>query len=251
MNAKTVEKLCKINSDFYQSHHVSFSATRSSPWPGWKRCLQHIEQILQGNQRSCSVFDLACGNLRFEVFLDVSFPKDNITYYAVDNCEEIIPPDISADYQSLDILEILQRGQSIGDFIGAPLCDLSVTFGFMHHIPLKSYREEVLSSLVGQTRRGGYVIASFWQFAKIASMEKKLQAVHERACQEMGLEGLEDNDYLLGWMGIPGAYRYCHSFTEAEIDQLIEAVGGSANLVSRFVSDGKTENQNTYLVLQV
>ncbi|MDR0347473.1 MAG: class I SAM-dependent methyltransferase, partial [Coriobacteriales bacterium] len=64
------------------------------------------------------------------------------------------------------------------------------------------------------------------------------------------LKGWDTNDYLLGWKNVPGAYRYCHSFTEAEIDALVESVASSAPVISRFSSDGRGDKLNTYLLLQ-
>ena len=92
---------------------------------------------------------------------------------------------------------------------------------------------------------------SFWQFLRSEAMREKAQASHNRALVELGLEDLDDNDYLLGWKNIPGAYRYCHSFSDAEIDQLVEAVTEDATLVARFASDGRTDDLNTYVILRV
>jgi len=108
-----------------------------------------------------------------------------------------------------------------------------------------------LLSLIEQTRSGGYVIISFWQFLNNEVLREKARITHEHALKELGLQELDDNDYLLGWKNIPGTYRYCHSFSEAEIDQLMEAVADKATLTSRFVSDGRTNNLNTYLILKV
>lgn len=256
MNTETAEILCKINNDFYRNHCASFSATRRLPWSGWGSCLDILKDAcsdgccLDGCQ-DFLVFDLACGNLRFETFLNSALPEAAITFYAVDNCDALVSQVPSVNYQSLDILDVLQNGLCINDRLAAPVCDLSVSFGFMHHVPRQEYREEILSSLVRQTRSGGYVIVSLWQFLNNKDMGDKARVVHERALGELGLQTLDDNDYLLGWKNIPGAYRYCHSFSEPEIDQLIESVAGKAAVVSRFVSDGRTDNLNTYLVLRV
>ena len=251
MNTKTAEILCKINNDFYRNQCASFSATRKSPWTGWQRCRDVLEKENSDNCQDFLVFDLACGNLRFETFLESAFVGANITFYAVDNCDELVPRTPLVNYQSLDVLNVLQKGLCISDQIEAPVCDLSVSFGFMHHVPLRNYREAILSALVEQTRSGGYVIVSFWQFLNNAPMAEKAQITHERALEELALPELEENDYLLGWKDIPGQYRYCHSFSEADIDQLIGSVASKATVVARFVSDGRTDNLNSYLVLKV
>ncbi|MCL1798168.1 MAG: hypothetical protein FWG23_00270 [Eggerthellaceae bacterium] len=165
------------------------------------------------------------------------------------------PAGVSVSYQSLDVLGTLLQGLRIGDKVEAPACDLSVSFGFMHHVPLPVWREEVLASLVAQTRPGGFVAVSLWQFLNDAALREKARHSHERALAEGGLRELDGrldgNDRLLGWKGIPGTYRYCHSFSEPEIDRLVESVAGRASLASRFTSDGRTKHLNTYLVLKV
>jgi SAM-dependent methyltransferase len=251
MDAQTAKILCEITSDFYREQNESFSKTRKAPWPGWKRSLALVQDACLDSLRSLSVFDLACGNLRFESFLNSALPQTSIDFYAVDNCDELLPRSPSVNYQSLDILNVLLSGTTLSQRLTAPPCDLSVSFGFMHHVPLQGYREEILSSLVGQTRPGGYVIVSFWQFLKNATLAEKARITHEHALKDLGLSGLEDGDFVLGWKDIPHAYRYCHSFSEIEIDQLIESVGALATVVSRFTSDGRTDNLNTYLVLKV
>ncbi|MCL2757158.1 MAG: class I SAM-dependent methyltransferase [Coriobacteriia bacterium] len=266
MNTETAKILCELNNAFYRKHHASFSKTREAPWPGWRRCLEVVEgrfkqqdseqdyRLGEGMTRF-SVFDLACGNLRFETFLSAEFPEADISFYAVDNCEGLVPQTPVVQFQSLDILDILLKGLRLQDLITAPRCDLSVCFGFMHHVPLVSQREEILANLIAQTRSGGYVFASFWQFLNNEALASKAHATHERALKELGLENMRgdlgSNDLLLGWENKPGAYRYCHSFSESEIDELVGSIDGKATLVSRFVSDGRTNDLNSYLVLQV
>ena len=60
---------------------------------------------------------------------------------------------------------------------------------------------------------------------------------------------LEAGDFVLGWQDRPGAYRYCHHFSAAEIDRLVDAVP-EARLVARFGADGRTGTLNEYLVLR-
>jgi len=293
MNTETAELLCAINNEFYRVHGVSFAETRKAPWPGWERCLGFVNDLFvnkhQGSSTTekLSVFDLACGNLRFAAFLRSALPKLPLTVYAVDNCDAMALLALEempwVNYQNLDVVKALQTGTSFNDQLSASVCDLSVSFGFMHHIPLQAYREEILLSLVQQTRPGGYVIVSFWQYLKNEVMAQKARDAHAKALRELGLlpgtqanaqpgaqpgaqpnaqpgtqlgsqldpQELDDNDRLLGWENTPGAYRYCHSFSEAEIDQLSAAVTDKATVVAKFVSDGRTNDLNTYLVLRV
>jgi SAM-dependent methyltransferase len=271
MDTETVRLLCTTTTDFYRHNAASFSATRNLPWPGWTSCLEVIGQawlqegdfgegeLGRGRSRKAglreggglAVFDLACGNLRFENFLTKALPTAQIEFYTVDTCDELLPQLPVTNHQRLDILAVLQRGLSLNEQITAPPCDLSVAFGLMHHVPLRAYREEVLASLLRQTHPGGCVAVSLWQFARDAALRNRAQDSTARAVRELELSALEDNDYLLGWQNLPHTYRYCHSFTDAEIDQLIESVAKDAVLLSRFTSDGRTDDLNTYLIFEV
>ena len=71
------------------------------------------------------------------------------------------------------------------------------------------------------------------------------------ALAELGLPPLDAGDRLLGWRDEPGAYRYCHSFTDGEIDALAASVGHAVTEVARFRADGRDGALNSYLVLQV
>ncbi|MEG0072192.1 MAG: hypothetical protein RR362_03115 [Raoultibacter sp.] len=251
MNAETAEALRTITNNFYKNQCDSFSETRKAPWFGWEKCLATITEADPAAWQDFSVFDLACGNLRFEDFISSLFTQATIAFYAVDNCDALVPFSPSVDYQSFDVLDALCRGESITDHLTAPACDLSVSFGFLHHVFSHAYREAILESLIAQTRPGGYIVISLWQFLNSAEMAEKAQVTHVRALEELGLPALDENDYLLGWKNLPGQYRYCHSFSETEIDQLIAAVANRTTLVSRFAADGRTGNLNTYVVLRV
>ena len=259
MNEETANRLIEINNDFYRNHARSFSETREHPWQGWHRCLEMLRKAenereaggASFNFKRFSVFDLACGNQRFKTFLTGELPEAEITYYAVDNCDALVPSPPDSYYQNLDVLRALQKGLCLSEQLEAPVCDLSVSFGFMHHVPLKEYREEVLRSLIRQTRPGGYVIVTFWQFLKDKALKEKASATHKRALQELELNTLDENDCLIGWKDTPGLYRYCHHFSDGEIEQLAGTAANEASLISRFTADGKTNDMNRYLIWRV
>jgi SAM-dependent methyltransferase len=253
MNIETAKKLCEINSGFYRDHGDSFSSTRQAPWAGWDLCLPFVRECARSARRELSVLDLACGNLRFMSFLRARLPEMMLHYFAVDNSDDLLPSEVLPllNYQHLDILGEMFRGKDLNDCLEAPLCDLSVSFGFMHHVPLFEFRKTLLKSLVRQTRTGGYIVVTFWQFLKDERLRTKALSVHQRALSELHLEELDKGDYLLDWNKLPEVYRYCHNFSEEEINQLLKAVGNETALVSRFAADGRGGNLNTYVVLEV
>ena len=233
-----------------------------------------------------SVFDLACGNLRFEAFLAKELADTDLAFHTADDCDALVkgapwrpdPADGAAlgnraagsirwHHQSFDVLAALDAegrsdgaaldaetpggGPALAEALQTPRCDLAVSFGFLHHIPLPRWREEVLAMLAAKVRPGGFVIVSLWRFLENPLLARKAEATHEHALAELGLPPLDAGDRLLGWRDEPGAYRYCHSFTDGEIDALAASVGHAVTEVARFRADGRDGALNSYLVLQV
>ena len=180
--------------------------------------------------------------------------------YAVDNCEPLVEAGERNEFgllsrmafQNLDVVERLSDGR-LREALEAPdvSCDLAVSFGFMHHVPLERWCAELLRALVAKVRQGGFVAVSFWRFLNSDKLARKAQETTSCARAELGLSELPPNDYLLGWQDTQGLYRYCHHFDEPEIERLLAAVADSADLVSRFEADGKKGNLNEYVVFRV
>ena len=272
-------RLCALTSEFYRANAESFSQTRQSPWQGWVRLLEVVDAAGgrtdtraaddEGCGKSCAVangqellcvLDLACGNLRFERYLADALPDGMLSGYAVDNCDSLVEAGERSEFgplsrmafQNLDVIERLSNGR-LREALEAPdaSCDLAVSFGFMHHVPLERWRAELLRALIAKVRPGGFVAVSFWRFLNSDKLARKAQETTSRALDELGLPELLPNDYLLGWQDTQGLYRYCHHFDEQEIERLLAAVADSAELVSRFEADGKTGNLNEYVVMRV
>ena len=251
-------RLCALTGEFYRANAESFSQTRQSPWQGWVRLLEVVEAA-SGQEPLC-VLDLACGNLRFERYLADALPNRMLSGYAVDTCDPLVEAGERNEsdalsrmsFQNLDAIERLSAG-CLRESLEAPdaLCDLAVSFGFMHHVPLECWRVGLLRALVAKVRPGGFVAVSFWRFLNSDKLARKAQETTSRARVELGLPELLPNDYLLGWQDTQGLYRYCHHFDEPEIERLLAMVADSADLVSRFEADGKTGNLNEYVVLRV
>ena len=120
------------------------------------------------------VFDLACGNMRFENFaaggalaakgVDGANPSADAScpfeFYGVDSCQDLaigahghalrIP---NLHFQELDVLDALMKlnpAETPNVLFDAPLADISVCFGFMHHVPSCEYRVRVLDAWCGK-----------------------------------------------------------------------------------------------------
>lgn len=207
-----------------------------------------------------SVLDIACGNLRFEAFLANTYPHVDWLFFAVDNCEPLVASgqeDIAkkVHFTCEDIVSNLLEGLPAAEPANIPALaaatpfDLVVSFGFLHHIPSFDLRQRFLLEALSQVKPGGYLVVSFWQFLNDPAKRAKIEQTHAEALAFF--EGsLEPNDYFLGWKNEPDNYRYCHHFSNEEIDRIIVALAPHATVVESFSADGKPGNLNRYVVFK-
>lgn len=256
MDTETARALIALNNRFYAEHAASFSATRSVPWDGWRRLADLLTE--RGwSAGELSVLDVACGNLRFEQFLGEQFINASLSFEAVDSCPSLM--DIETHewsclhFHEVDVLDrALHGNKALTDI---PACDLSATFGFMHHIPGFDLRSRVLDELVDHTVSGGLIVISFWQFMQDERLARKalradVLAQKDELAQKINLRQLDTHDHFLGWQCDPAPLRYCHHFTESEIDKLVASVGTRAREVARYSADGSSGTLNRYVVLE-
>lgn len=252
VRAETARQLSRLTGDFYARTSASFSATRSAPWEGWEHVLAAAADAL-GAPVGLRVLDLACGNLRFERFLAEAWQPGRVEAFAIDACDDLAAgdvPGVEVRYQHLDIVSELASGQGLASSLDASDCDLCACFGFMHHLPLPEQRLQVLRVLVACARPGGVVAVSFWQLSQSERLLRKAQETTTVAAQRFGLNDLGPGDYLLGWQERDDVLRYCHDFSEAEIDELAKVVSSEAEEIARFSADGASHNLNRYLLLK-
>lgn len=272
MDNATAQNLIDLNTRFYAEHAASFSATRSAPWEGWRHVADIARDRFGDTPVSLRVFDLACGNLRFERFLAEQLPHASLHVTAIDNCPALaVGTDQLArvDYRSLDILTSLlaksdhgsdgaiadPRTSALDTAFPHANCDLAVCFGFMHHVPGAELRRAILSRLIDGVRPGGIVVVSFWQFMNDERIARKAARSLDLALAQPPFAGfasssLEEGDHLLGWQADDAAFRYCHHFSTTEIDQLAASVSPLAAPIDTFSADGSNHSLNRYLVLQ-
>lgn len=285
MNRDFASSLIQLNNTFYREHAASFSETRHTPWPGWVRTLDTAYRELAGTHKGepLRIFDLACGNMRFERFLDRTlesmrradpadpFSADGVEFYAADSCIDLANDDWShtrhlpyLKFQNIDVLQELMRRNPACEGAGlfcAPACDITVCFGFMHHVPSVEFRVRVLDALVRQTRPGGVIAISFWEFMNDPRMVRKAVKAEERAANNPPFESydpaqFEEGDHLIGWQNDPHAYRYCHHFDDTEIAELVRGVSAfypegepPVRTLETFSADGRMGNLNRYVIL--
>ena len=200
---------------------------------------------------------------------DASCPFE---FYGVDSCQDLaidarghalrIP---NLHFQELDVLDALMKlnpAKTPDVLFDAPLADISVCFGFMHHVPSCEYRVRVLDALVRQTRPGGIIAISFWEFMNDERMARKAVRAEARAELTPPFEGydsaqFEAGDHLIGWQNDRHAYRYCHHFDDQQITDLVRGVrtfykSGEVPVreLERFHADGRSGELNRYVILK-
>ena len=255
ISASTAEQLSHVTSEFYAQQTQSFSATRQMPWQGWQQCLDAIPQLLAGEKPS--VLDVGCGNLRFARFLRDEAGIVPAEYFAVDNCKPLVESGEADTHISelafieLDVIKSLLDG-TLSSRLIIPPCDLVVSFGFLHHVPETQKRIQLLRTLLDRTKSGGFVCVSFWQFMNSQKLAAKAQETTAQGLRALGIDAseLEEHDYLIGWQDKANTWRYCHHFSQEELDELLGSLGSDVHVCAQFSADGKDNNLNRYVILQ-
>lgn len=259
MNTQTQLQLIKLNNAFYHTHAASFSATRKRPWDGWQQIarLTQTEFVTHAliERRPVRVLDVACGNLRFEHFLTEALPRDHFAFSAVDSCDELAgEPLDTITFIHDDVLCHLMEHTTASSWNTLGV-DLTVCFGFMHHVPGEILRQMLLEELVRATRPGGIIVCSYWQFMdderlanKVAAMEMQLDRIP--TLNNLDRTQLEMGDHFLGWQDDNTVPRFCHQIDEAELDRLVHSLTTPVEELMRFNADGKSGKLNRYSVLR-
>ena len=126
----------------------------------------------------------------------------------------------------------------------------------MHHIPTYELRLRLLIELIEHTQQNGLIAVSFWQFMEDDKFAAKTEEAHKKALEDLSQRDinlereLEENDYLLGWKDEMHTYRYCHHFTDEEINNLTRDISDKAELIETYKADGKTHCMNRYILLR-
>ena len=80
------KQILELNKKFYQSVAYSFSETRQTPWKGWGKVVEIINDVLKNEK--IKILDLGCGNGRFLEYIKKSF--SNYEYVGMDENEDLL-----------------------------------------------------------------------------------------------------------------------------------------------------------------
>lgn len=273
MDIETAQRLNEATSEFYAANAASFSSTRERPWEGWRRLLPHIENAVDAgfplriaaSGEPFRVLDVGCGNMRFERFLAEAFPGRSLSFACIDNCPSLAEEGFRRDvvFQEADVVELLRKGELDGMLDGMTAAShlippsaspfhLSVAFGLMHHVPLAEWRRHLLAMLVEHTATGGLVAVAFWQFAKNPKLREKAERSTAKGCARLEVSlDMREGDCLMGWQGSTEHFRFCHSFSDEEVDSLVDEMQRhGARVIDSYSADGPDGMSNRYIVLR-
>lgn len=248
MEKRIVNILNDVNARFYRDHAESFSQTRKNPWEGWFPIGEALDTLAETMRDKTKIIDVGCGNMRFESFLDSTYPLRRFECTCIDSSANLIPEDLGYRFIQRDIVSDVAEGRHVFEDLGETF-DAAVAFGLMHHVPGRENRKEFLRQLCACVKPNGILAVSFWQFKDVAKLAIKAQEVTSRAIGELGLipGDLEENDFFLGWADDPDALRYCHHFDDAEIESLIESASPLAHAEALY----KADTANRYAILSM
>ncbi len=231
MNRDTVERLNRLNREFYTERAGEFDRARDRPWQGWERVVETIAPTASG--RRLSVLDAGCGNGRFASFLHDRL--GGFDYVGVDASPELLElarsrlaqlPGVHGQCLEADLIRETPAS------VGGRRFDLVAAFGLLHHVPSLRLRARLLRDLVGLAAPEGLVAVAFWQFAVHDRFRRRMvawESFNRATSDPVDLGQLEEGDFLLAWGDDAGddlgAVRYCHWSGPDEIGVLIESSG--------------------------
>jgi len=231
MTPKDAHKLIKLNTQFYQQIASDFDDSRQFFWHGWKQLDPFIKS-------SHIVLDIACGNGRFEQYCRPISPT--LRYIGIDN-NNTLGSKIIANNSSIFVNQNILDKPWKKDI---PTADLVTCFGFAHHIPGVELRSQFFAQLTSLVNPGGYLVISLWNFLKNPALLARIKASPR---EKYDTVLLEDGDYILDWKRGQEAIRYCHQYSEYEINACFPH--DTLQLINRFEADGKN-NDNLYLIFK-
>jgi len=212
------KQILELNKKFYQSVAYSFSETRQTPWKGWGRVVEIINDVLKNEK--IKILDLGCGNGRFLEHIKKSF--SNYEYVGIDENEALLKEALgtnknnkNAKFIKKDIFKEINKID--GKY------KLIVGFGITHHIPNEKFREKWFEDVIKLLEKDSKVllIFTFWEFDK------------------------KPGDYLISWDNKPEVARFCHKYSKKETGKIISMYKKhNIKLIEKFESD----NKNLYLV---
>ncbi len=250
MNRQTVDRLNRVNREFYSEHAAEWDQVRDRPWQGWERVVEEVRPAAA--RGPLSVLDVGCGNGRFASYLNEQLGE--FDYTGIDSSARLVElarsriEPLSGVVSRLVEVDLSVR--SLGESVGGRSFDLVVAFGLLHHVPSLTLRSRLVADLVEVTAPTGLLVVAFWQFAEFDRFRRRLvdwESFNRTHGDPIDLDQLEAGDYLLAWGDDRRAVRYCHWSGPAEIRELIASAGAAS---SELYSGREGDRFNLYALIR-
>ncbi len=246
MTQDVILRLNDLNKHFYQTVGESFSLTREQPWDGWSK----LSPLLK--KKDLKILDVGCGNGRFLTFLEKELPVAQIGYQGLDLSTLLLKQAKKRSLNSrtqfqfteIDIVDKLINKEPIVSV--EHNFDLIVLFGVLHHVPSTALRLKLLEELSKVLKPEGKLVATIWQFDHNTRLVERMTNHSELG---FGKDDLESGDFFLNWQSKDGESRYCHLYSDQEIQDTVATMKkNNFALESTWHADGPTTQDNLYLV---
>lgn len=241
MNPEMVEKLLRLNQEFYATYAQSFAATRHSVQAGVQRLIPQIRQAEV-------LLDLGCGNgnlaelLKSKGFSGCYIGVDENAYFL----EQAAAATQDASSGSYAFIQGSLTEQNWAELVNP--VDAICSFATLHHLPGNDLHRQFFSTINSKLSPNGRLFLSCWQVLGNPRLEKRLVPWN---LTEPGAKEVENSDLLMDWRADPGKpakLRYVHHFSPLELRELGDSQG--LILQNEFFSDGKEGNLGLYQVWQ-
>lgn len=240
-----IEKIARINQEFYQNFAQSFSATRGQVQPG-------VVRLLKSESGRLNWLDIGCGNGSLPIaLLEWGYAG---RYLGCDFSHELLDAArarLSAlqpgEHLRLEFQEVDVRREDWPNAVSEEYWDVVSMFAVLHHIPSNAQRQQLMRALRKILPAGKRLYLSVWQ---LQNSPRLLPRIKPWESVEIPHQEVEQGDILMDWRaGLDeknqwAALRYVHIFDEVELQRLAQNAGFS--IADAFYSDGKEGNLALY-----
>lgn len=217
MHQATVAQLLDLNRTFYREFAAAFGASRSVADPAIRWILPHVPP-------AATILDVACGNGRLALLLDVERPGS--TYLGLDASLELVERargharHLTSTQVDFAVRDVTQPAWMRG--LGVRRFDCVVALALLHHVPSAALRSQLMRDLATLAGSSGRVLVSTWQFLGSERLRRKIVPWNEVG---LAREDVDPGDYLLDWKRGGRGIRYCHLVDDQELRRLAMAAG--------------------------